>query len=111
VGGTRGRSLCTGIAVGLGEHDDERVWSSHLCAQCVKGAPEMVAAVVHDEDGGDSGEHRGKPKRASPSHPESAWARHETGRPRHGPPDRGVGGCGEPACSVRRALMLAPDWN
>ena len=60
------------------QHDDERVGSAHLRTDRVEGAPEVVAAVAHDEDGGDSGEHRGQPKRPPPRHPSTRRARHET---------------------------------
>ena len=59
-------------ASACGEHDDERVGRAHLRSDRVEGAPEVVAAVTNDEDGGDSGEHRGQPRRPLPRHPQRA---------------------------------------
>ena len=78
VGGAGGGALRAGLGVRLREHDHERVGCAHLRTDRVEGAPEMVAAVANDEDGGDSGEHRGQPKRPPARHPQPAGRAIET---------------------------------
>ena len=78
VGGRRGRDLLARVGVGLGQHRDEGVGTARLGVERGERSSKVVAAPVHDEYGGDSGEHRGQPKRLAPRHPSLDRARLET---------------------------------